>query len=155
MRFPEAVANGSANGANRMSTNFKQAAQHAQEWVNDLAEDLGWDERRAYHLLRQVLPTLRDWLQPEEMADLAAQLPVLIRGIFFEGWRPGDSRVLDRKKEDFMERVLEAFSDDLLNDPDEAVAAVFRLLARHVSHGEIAQVRNSLKKPLRELWPAD
>jgi uncharacterized protein (DUF2267 family) len=88
MRFPEAVANGSANGAKRMSTNFKQAAQHAQEWVNDLAEDLGWDERRAYHLLRQVLPTLRDWLQPEEMADLAAQLPVLIRGIFFEAGGP-------------------------------------------------------------------
>jgi uncharacterized protein (DUF2267 family) len=139
----------------RMSANFTEAAQHAQEWVNDLADDLGWDQRRAYHLLRCVLHTLRDWLQPEEMADLAAQLPALVRGIFFEGWRPADSPVLERKKEDFMARIQEAFSGDLLDDPDEAVAAVFRLLADHISHGEMIQVRNSLKKPLRELWPAD
>lgn len=134
--------------------NFTQAAQQAEQWVNELAEELNWNERRAYHLLRCVLHALRDWLSPEEMADLSAQLPVLIRGIYFEGWKPHDSPVRKRKK-DFIERVQEAFSDDLLNDPDAAVAAVFRLLDRHVSHGEIVQVRNSMKKSLRELWPAD
>ncbi|MGB3390393.1 MAG: DUF2267 domain-containing protein [Pseudaminobacter sp.] len=134
--------------------NFTQAAQQAQQWVNELAEDLNWNERRAYHLLRCVLHALRDWLSPEEMTDLSAQLPVLIRGIYFEGWKPLETPVWERKKEDFIERVQEAFSDDLLNDPDRAVAAVFRLLDRHVSHGEIVQVRNSMKKSLRGLWPA-
>lgn len=135
--------------------NFTQAGQQAQQWVNELAEDLQWNERRAYHLLRCVLHTLRDWLSPEEMTDLSAQLPVLIRGIFYEGWKPGATPVLERGKEDFIARVQEAFSDDLLNDPDAAVAAVFRLLDRHVSHGEIVQVRNSMKKSLRGLWPAE
>ncbi len=135
--------------------NFTQAAQQAQQWVNELAEELNWNERRAYHLLRCVLHALRDWLSPEEMADLSAQLPVLIRGIYFEGWKPLDTPVWERKKEDFIERVQDAFSDDLLNDPDAAVAAVFRLLDRHVSHGEIVQVRNSMKKSLRDLWPAE
>lgn len=135
--------------------NFTQAAQQAQQWVNELAEDLDWNERRSYHLLRCVLHTLRDWLSSEEMADLSAQLPVLIRGIYLEGWKPHATPVLERKKEDFIERVQEAFSDDLLNDPDAAVAAVFRLLDRHVSHGEIVQVRNSMKKSLRGLWPAE
>lgn len=134
--------------------NFTQAAQQGQQWVNELAEDLDWSERRAFHLLRCVLHTLRDWLPPEEMTDLSAQLPVLIRGIYFEGWKPRTTPVLERSKEDFIERVQDAFSDDLLNDPDAAVAAVFRLLDRHVSHGEIVQVRNSMKKSLRGLWPA-
>ena len=134
--------------------NFTQAAQQAQQWVNELAEDLNWNERRAYHLLRCVLHALRDWLSPEEMTDLSAQLPVLIRGIYFEGWKPLETPVWERKKEAFIERVQDAFSDDLLNDPDRAVAAVFRLLDRHVSHGEIVQVRNSMKKTLRDLWPA-
>ena len=134
---------------------FTQAAQQAQEWVNELADDLEWADRRAYRLLRNVLHALRDWLPQEEMADLAAQLPVLVRGIYFEGWKPSETPVWNRKKEDFIERIQEAFSDDLLNDPDEAVAAVFRLLDRHVSHGEIEDIRNSMKKPLRELWPAD
>jgi uncharacterized protein (DUF2267 family) len=135
--------------------NFTQAAQQAQQWVNELSEDLNWNERRAYHLLCTVLHALRDWLSPEEMTDLSAQLPVLIRGIYFEGWKPLETPVWERKKKDFITRVQNAFSDDLLNDPDAAVAAVFRLLDRHISHGEIVQVRNSMKKSLRELWPAD
>ena len=134
---------------------FTQAAQQAQQWVNELADDLEWTDRRAYHLLRSVLHALRDWLPEEEMADLSAQLPALIRGIYFEGWKPLETPVWSRKKEDFIERIQEAFAGDLLNDPDEAVAAVFRLLDRHVTHGEIEDIRNSMKKPLRELWPTD
>jgi len=135
--------------------NFTQAAQQAQQWVNELADELDWSERRAYHLLRSVLHTLRDWLPLEEMTDLAAQLPVLIRGIYYEGWKPIDTPVGARTRENFVERVEDAFSDEPLDDPEAAVAAVFGLLDRHVSHGEIAQVRNSMKKPLRELWPAN
>jgi uncharacterized protein (DUF2267 family) len=134
---------------------FSHAAQQAEQWVNELADDLNWNERRAYHLLRAVLHAVRDWLSPEEMTDLSAQLPVLIRGIYFEGWKPAETPVWQRRKEDFVERIQEAFADDLLNDPDAAVAAVFRLLDRHISHGEIVQVRNSMKKSLRELWPPD
>lgn len=139
----------------RSIVNFTQAAQQAQQWVNELADDLNWDERRSYRLLRCTLHALRDWLSQEEMVDLSAQLPVLIRGIYFEGWKPLETPVWERNKGDFIERLKNAFSDDPLNDPDGAVAAVFRLLDRHVSHGEIVQVRNSMKKSLRELWPAD
>jgi uncharacterized protein (DUF2267 family) len=134
--------------------NFTQAAEQAQQWVNELAEDLNWNERRANRLLRCVLHALRDWLSPGEMTDLSAQLPVLIRGIYFEGWKLLETPNWERKKEAFIERIQDSFSDDLLNDPDRAVAAVFRLLDRHVSHGEIIQVRNSMKKTLRDLWPA-
>jgi uncharacterized protein (DUF2267 family) len=132
---------------------FTQAAQQAQQWVNELAADLNWNERRAYHLLRSVLHTLRDFLSPEEMADLSAQLPVLVRGVYFEGWQPQEAPVWQRKKEDFVALVAKDFSQDFLDDPDGAIAAVFRLLDRHVSKGEIVQVRNSMKKSLRHLWP--
>jgi uncharacterized protein (DUF2267 family) len=134
---------------------FSHAAQQAQQWVNELADDLDWNERRAHHLLRTVLHAVRDWLSLEEMTDFAAQLPVLLRGIYFEGWKPAETPVWERKKDDFIERIQHAFSDDLLNDPEAAVTAVFRLFDRHISHGEIVQVRNSMKKSLRELWPAD
>lgn len=135
--------------------NFTHAAQQAQQWVNELAGDLNWDERRSYNLLRCVLQALRDWLPQQEMADLSAQLPALIRGIYFEGWKPLEAPVWDRGKEEFIARIQGAFSDDLLNDPDAAVTAVFRLLDRHISPGEIEDVRNSMKKTLRDLWPAD
>lgn len=135
--------------------NFTQAAQQAQHWVNELAGNLNWDERRSYRLLRCVLQALRDWLPQQETADLSAQLPTLIRGIYFEGWKPLETPVSDRSKDEFIARIQGAFSDDLLNDPEQAVTAVFRLLDRHVSPGEIEDVRNSMKKTLRDLWPAD
>lgn len=132
---------------------FTHAAEQAQHWVNELAADLNWPERRAYRLLRSVLHTLRDWLTREEMADLSAQLPVLLRGVYMEGWKPGDTPVKDRKKDDFLARVRADFADDMIADEDAAIAAVFRLLDRHVSPGEIAQARATMKKSLRRLWP--
>lgn len=136
-------------------SSFAHAAQQAQQWVNELAADLNWNEHKAYRLLKSVLHTLRDWLSQEEMADLSAQLPVLIRGIYFEGWKPADTPVWERKKRDFVISVRASFGAEAPVDMDASIQAVFKLLDRHISHGEIVQVRNSMKKSLRELWPAD
>lgn len=132
---------------------FAHAAEQAQRWVNELCADLGWNDRRAYRLLRSVLQTLRDWLQPEEAADLAAQLPLLVRGLYFEGWSPSAAPTAERSKADFIARVDAAFTDDPIYDTDAAIAAVFRLLDRHVSSGEVEQVRSSMRRSLRRLWP--
>lgn len=133
---------------------FSHAAQQAQHWVNELARDLCWSEPSAFRLLRSVLHTVRDWLSPAEMADLSAQLPVLIRGIYFEGWNPA-APARERKKSDFVLSVRASFGYDDDVDFDVAINAVFKLLNRHISHGEIVQVRNSMKKSLRKLWPVD
>lgn len=136
-------------------SSFSQAAQQAQHWVNEVARELNWDVPRAYRLLRAVLHALRDWLPPEEMSDLAAQLPALIRGIFFEGWRPLNGLGHERRKGDFIIAVRREFGFEAEVDFDRAIGAVFHLLDRHISAGEIDQVRNSMRKALRQLWPAD
>lgn len=132
---------------------FTQAANQAQQWVNELADDLGWSRRRTHRLLRVVLHALRDWLTTAEMADLAAQLPVLIRGIYFEGWKPSEAPADDRRKEAFVQRVMRDLAEEPPDDADEAIAAVFALLDRHLDSGELLQVRASMKKALRQLWP--
>lgn len=135
-------------------TSITHAAEQAQHWVNELARDLDWNERATLRLLKAVLHTLRDWLSPEEAADLSAQLPTLIRGIYFEGWNPAQP-AWDRTKPEFVASVRDAFGHEERIDLDEAIRAVFRLLDRHISHGEIVQVRNSMKKSLRHLWPEE
>jgi uncharacterized protein (DUF2267 family) len=95
-----------------------------------------------------------DWLSQAEMADLSAQLPVLVRGIYFEGWNPS-VHAHERKKRDFVLSVRDCFGYDEEIDFDVAINAAFKLLDRHISHGEIVQVRNSMKKSLRKLWPVD
>ena len=87
---------------------FTHHAEEAQHWVNALCEDLDWpSDKRGYHLLRAVLHALRDWLSPEELADFSAQLPVLVRGVLFEGWDPAALPVIDRSREDFFANSLE------------------------------------------------
>ena len=134
---------------------FSQAAQQAQQWVNEVADELDWDAPRAYRLLRAVLHALRDWLPPAETSDLAAQLPVLVRGVFFEGWKPRADPGRDRGKGDFILAVRKEFGFEEEIDFDRAIGAVFRLVQRHISQGEAEQVRNAMRKALRQLWPAD
>jgi len=129
------------------------APQVVAEWLNDLCEDLGWsDKGRAYHLLREVLHAVRDYLGPDEAVDLAAQLPVLVRGVYFDGWVPSRTPARPRHKDDFMARIESAFQKEPLDDPERAVTAVFALLRSKVSHGEFAQVANAMQKPLRDLF---
>src|SRR5579884_2468589 len=67
-------------------------------WVNDLAEELETeDPQQAYRVLRAFLHAVRDHLPVNEAAQLSAQLPIFIRGVFFEGWEP--SRTPDRTRD--------------------------------------------------------
>ena len=129
------------------------APQVVAEWLNELCADLGWSEKgRAYLLLRETLHAIHDLLSVAEAADLAAQLPVLVRGIYFEGWQPAAMPIRARSKSDLLARVSAKFGKAPLPDPERAVMAVLDLLRRHVSAGEIAQVRQSMRKPIREMW---
>jgi uncharacterized protein (DUF2267 family) len=123
-------------------------------WINDLDVRLGWDNKsRSYRLLRTVLHALRDWLPVNESVDLGAQFPALLRGIYYEQWRPATTPVKPRKREDFLARVDEAFRNDPLVFTPEAVTAVFELLSTKVTTGEIDDVRQALPADVRALWP--
>lgn len=129
------------------------APQVFAEWLNALCHDLGWRENgRAYLLLRSTLHALRDFLTIDEAAQLAAQLPVLVRGVYYDGWDPSGTPVKPRNKSDFLARIEAHFDKTPLDDTERAVMAVFDLLERRMSEGEIAQVRHALRRPLQELW---
>jgi uncharacterized protein (DUF2267 family) len=127
--------------------------QLTHTWINELDELLGWNNKpRSYRLLRSVLHGLRDWLQHDESADLAAQLPTLLRGVYYEQWRPAATPVKERSKADFLARINHAFHGDPILHPAEAVSAVFMLLSRRIAGGEVQDVRHALPADLRALW---
>ena len=123
-------------------------------WINDLDECLQWNNKaRSYRLLKAVLHALRDWLPLNESADFAAQLPTLLRGAYYEQWRPAHTPVTKRSKADFIARVEDSFKADPLAQPLQSVMAVFELLSKKISSGEIADVRNALPGEVRTMWP--
>ena len=125
------------------------------EWLNDIKTGLGWEDRhRAYLALRTVLQTLRDRLVPDEAMNLSAQLPLLIRGIFFEGYRIAGKPDTEIDLPAFLSRVTEAFQRDPDIDAEQVVRGVFRVLSRRIPKGEIRDVRSQLPKSLQDLWGA-
>lgn len=134
---------------------FDTTVQVTNTWLKQIAADLHWGDRhRAYLALRGTLHALRDELNVDQAALLAAQLPMLVRGIFYEGWDPSKTPARDRKREDFLWRVAAEFARaDPSVDPVRAARAVLRVLSAHVSAGELNQVRHVLPAGVRDLWP--
>lgn len=129
---------------------FDKAVQKSNEWLNELGrhDGIGPDHQRAYHGLRSVLWTLRDRLTVEEAFHLSAQLPLLIRGMFWDGYRPAGKPEKLKSPDEFLQKVQERLAQ--MNGPnaDDATKAVLDLLGRHVPEGELAHVRHMMPKPL-------
>ena len=134
-------------------SSFESTIHKTNMWLKDVMEELDWDSyERAYHALRAVLHALRDRLSTAEVADLAAQLPMLVRGFYYEGWSPSQRTTPIRHKEQFLEQIDQAFRDDMTVDAEEVARAVFRVISKHVSSGEIADITHTLPREIRELW---
>lgn len=133
---------------------FDTTLQKTQGWFKDVMEELGWDDRhKAYLALRTVLHALRDRLVVEEAVQLGAQLPMLIRGFYYEGWKPSGKPVKERHREDFLATIAYAFRNDLSPAPQAIARAVFTVLTRRITEGEIEDIKHLLPKELREMWP--
>ena len=133
---------------------FDRTIHKTNNWLNELMEVLSWHDRhKAYLALRVTLHTLRDRLTVEEVAQLGAQLPMLIRGFYYEGWDPTGKPLKERHKEEFLARIEEQFSGDDQADAKQVARAVFSVLSDRVTEGEIEDVKHVLPAELRELWP--
>ncbi len=131
---------------------FDTSLETTREWLRDLQEQMGLDdEQRAFRVMRAVLQALRDRLTVEEAAQFAAQLPMLLQGVYYHGWTPRGKPDKIRSREEFLNRV----ADNLMreHDPEEACRAVFMVLERRMPDGEVEDVKRILPEPIRDLWP--
>ena len=128
------------------------SAQLTHEWVNELTERLGWSRHRdALRLLRVTLTGIRDHIGHDELVQFGAQLPLLIRGMYYEGWKHSATPV--RGTDGFFEALEKSLSKVTDYRGPVDVGQVFALLDNHVSRGELDDVRSGLPKEIRELWP--
>ncbi|NPA42075.1 MAG: DUF2267 domain-containing protein [Aquificae bacterium] len=139
---------------------FQEWVQKGHEFLHDVMKELNIDdEHRAYRITKAVLHALRDRLDPREGKDLAAQLPMVFKAVWCEGWDPtkGPDKTI-KKKEDFLRRVMEdpglVKGSDIkdMDEAEKAVRAVFKVLKSHVTWGEIEDVIRQLPEGIRELW---
>ena len=132
-----------------------RSVEKTNVWLNELAGELGSDDRKfAYRVLRAYLHAVRDRLTVNEAAQLAAQLPELIRGIYYEGWVPSRTPMGYHSLDEFLRRIA---SEALLPGETEAsyaCSAAARVLRHHVSAGEIDDVMAVFPEELRVVLEA-
>jgi uncharacterized protein (DUF2267 family) len=134
---------------------FDETVQVSNQWLNELMRAVDWDDKyRTYRLFRATLHALRDRLSAHEAVQLGAQLPMLIRGFYYDGWHMRDTPPPERTRSGFHEHIEAAFKQDPNADTEGLVREVFKLLARKISRGEIEDVKHILPSEVRALWPA-
>jgi uncharacterized protein (DUF2267 family) len=132
---------------------FDKTLQTTNIWLDEITDAIGPDRHTAWKVLSTVLHKLRDRLQPDLAAHLAAQLPLLVRGAYYDLYEPAKQPSGLHTAQEFVEEVADWLADIRPVDPKLAITAVFGVLDRHVSPGEIAKVRQALPKSIRSLWP--
>ena len=134
---------------------FDSTLQKTNIWLKELSELLHWDDHhKAYHGLRAVLHVLRDRLPVPEAAHLGAQLPMLVRGFYYDCWKPAATPVKIKKPQEFYDTVREHFVTDRNVNPMRLTEAVMKVLATHISAQEVEKLRAIFPSELRSLWPA-
>lgn len=137
------------------ATEFDTTIQKTNLWLKEIMEDEGWEDRqKAYMVLRAVLHALRDRLVVDEAVHLGSQLPMLLRGMYYEGWDPSINPLKIRNKGKFLSRITQGYEGAQIDvDPEEAFREVVGVVARNISEGELDDVRHSLPASIQELWP--
>ena len=136
----------------RNVTVFARTTHKSQLWINEMQKELKWlNGDSLYHLLRAVLHSLRDQMSVHEAAHFAAQLPLLLRGTFYEGWNPRAEQLRGVSKDDFLEAVKKRLNPvgETKFELETGVLTALNVIKKHISAGEmddlVAVVEPSLK----------
>ena len=128
--------------------------QKTHEWLKEVGDELGFDnEHAAYAALRATLHAIRDRLPVELVAHFGAELPLTIRGIYYDGWHPSAVRLKDSHSIAFcesMRRELQGHNE--LQHVEDVARAVFRALDQRLEPGQIGNVVEAMPEDARRLW---
>jgi len=134
--------------------NLTLAASAAEDWIDDLMRRLGWhDRQRVYLALLATLHALRDCLGRDEAVYLGAQLPALLRGLYYEGWHPS-ARATVWTRSAFLERIHDGVHRDPAIDPEQVARAVMAQLSARLPGAELEDAKAATPKALHNLWPS-
>ncbi|MBB3890677.1 uncharacterized protein (DUF2267 family) [Phenylobacterium haematophilum] len=136
---------------------FDRTLHTTNAWLKELSEELDVDRHGAWKVLSVVLHKLRDRLPVDLSAHLGSQLPLLIRGVYYDQYQPAKQPNRCSSLDEFVADVGDWLTDAHSVDPRRAIEAVCHVLSRHLAPGQIDKVRANLPKGLRPLWsaPAD
>jgi uncharacterized protein (DUF2267 family) len=132
---------------------FDKTLHITNTWLGEIMEVLGPDRQVAWHALGAVLRPIRDRVPLPVAAHLGDQLPLLVRGLYYDQWRGSATPETWRSAEEFLALVTAGLHGIRPVDPEDAARVVFGVLNHHVTPEQVAKVRAALPEAVRRLWP--
>lgn len=124
-----------------------------KEWFREMQQELLYDdEEDAYQALKAVLHVLRDRLTAEQAANVAAQMPMVLAGVFYDGWSPAGKPEKIRSAEEFISRVSENLPQDKDHEADLVIKAAFKTMEDRITEGELNKIRSNLPDDFEEFF---
>lgn len=133
---------------------YNRSIQKTAEILKKIGVELniGYEIRYSNQVLKTVLHVLRDRMTVEEAADFASQLPILVRGIFYETWQPAKVPIKMNKNE-FLARIKNGTPIEVYSTSEEVFKVVLGVLNDFISKGEIKDVKSLFPRSLVEIFP--
>jgi uncharacterized protein (DUF2267 family) len=133
---------------------FDKTVQESNLWLKGVMERLNtYDRHHAYSTLRAVLHALRDRIGPENAAHLGAQLPMLLRGLFYEGWDPTGKPTKERHENAFLAHIARKLPRATNSEIEAGACAVLDVLSKHIDRGAAVKLAAIIPQDLRKFWP--
>jgi uncharacterized protein (DUF2267 family) len=130
----------------------ERTVHKTNEWIHDVEHELAVDDPAyAWRGLHGYLQVLRDRLTPSEAAQLAAELPQLLRGVFYEGFDPDHVPERIRDRDTFLELLAERGHFEGPGEAAHVAAATTRVLRKRIAPGEIDDVLSQLPEGIRQV----
>lgn len=138
---------------------YEQYAYEARKFIGEVATELGdpVDLEQADRITTAVFHTLRELLTPEESLHLIAQLPMMVKAIYVNGWHINKKDRI-RSMDEFVERLMlqhpRAAARDFGSNEKamERARAVFKVVRNHIATGEVEDIIAQFPPELAALW---
>ena len=139
--------------------NFDAYINKANTFIKEVAIEIGEPDNKdkAGRVLRAVLHALRSRLTAEESIHMLAQLPLLIKGVFVDGWHLSPINHEEPTYSDFLSEVKKyggvLGEKDFDNDENSIrmIRGVLHVLRKYMSEGEMRNLKFQLPEEIAEV----
>jgi uncharacterized protein (DUF2267 family) len=132
---------------------FDRTVQETNRWLKIVMEELETDNRQvAFSALRIGLHAVRDYIGPIHAVQLGAQLPMLLRGAYYESWRLSDGAMEAQGYEALLDRVEAELPPNADISAEAATEATFAALVESLDPGEVQKLAKLLPPEVAGLW---
>jgi len=142
-----------------MVTSFEKYVAEANAFIKNLALQMGDPDNTglAIRVTKSVFKTLRRRITPEQSMHLISQLPLILKGLYVDGWelseKLSDSQTWDDFLAELRNAALPSSGTDFAGDEHarKMVAAFFNTLKQYVSDGELNHLKSQLPPMIAEV----